>query len=524
MPTPFSGKLFTFKNPDGTEFQVRGWGNQFAARFETLDGFTVVKEPSSGFYQYARLSDDKNDLLPTGVNVGESDPQSLGLPLNARVRREAAKLQPERSPSRGATPRRWEQRRAEKKIQRLRSRSLSPSGAPEAAPPPGATVGTYVGLCVLIDFPDVPGTITQAQVDDYCNQVGYSGFGNNGSVRDYFQDVSDGQLTYTSIVTTYYTAANNQAYYTDPAISFGARARELITEALDDLVANGFDFSGLSSDSNGFIYALNVYYAGPVVNNWSEGLWPHSWSLASAYPISGGKKFFDYQFTDMDNELTLRTFCHENGHMICDFPDLYDYGSESNGPGHFCLMGFGGPDKDPVHVGAYLKNAAGWTSSLTPITSGITGSVSAGQNDFYIHSKSATEYFIIENRQQTGRDAALPDAGLAIWHVDETGSNNNEQMTPALHYECALEQADGRFDMENKSNFGDAEDLYASPFVTVFDDTTTPNSRWWDGSASGLTIAQISASGPTMTFTTSGGVTTSQMDVGPSISILLGLT
>ena len=35
--------------------------------------------------------------------------------------------------------------------------------------------------------------------------------------------------------------------------------------------------------------------------------------------------FADYQITDMGNRLTLGTFCHENGHMVCDFPDLYPY-------------------------------------------------------------------------------------------------------------------------------------------------------------------------------------------------------
>jgi len=44
----------------------------------------------------------------------------------------------------------------------------------------------------------------------------------------------------------------------------------------------------------------------------------------------------------MDRELTLATFCHENGHLVCDFPDLYDYGPESRGVGNFCLMCRGG--------------------------------------------------------------------------------------------------------------------------------------------------------------------------------------
>jgi hypothetical protein len=44
MSFPFFSKEFTFTQPDGTQFQVRGWGDQHYAVFETLDGFTVVQD------------------------------------------------------------------------------------------------------------------------------------------------------------------------------------------------------------------------------------------------------------------------------------------------------------------------------------------------------------------------------------------------------------------------------------------------------------------------------------------------
>ncbi|MET0885607.1 MAG: hypothetical protein ABWX92_04080, partial [Mycetocola sp.] len=246
-----------------------------------------------------------------------------------------------------------------------------------------------------------------------------------------------------------------------------------------------------------------VFYAGVRSNAWSEGLWPHSWALASSYSVSGGRKFSDYQITDLGTQLTLRTFCHENGHMVCDFPDLYDYDSVNvgNGIGHYSLMCFGGADKNPTQVEAYLKHAAGWASRVTTLTSGITATVEAGKNDFLIHARSASEYFILENRQQSGRDATLPDAGVAIWHVDVNGNNSNEQMTPSQHYECSLEQADNRFDLERRANGGDAEDLYGGTAAS-FGPATAPNSNWWDGSASGLDIEAISAVGASMTVKT----------------------
>jgi M6 family metalloprotease-like protein len=507
MPTPFINEEFTFTNPDGSTIRVRGTGNQYYAVFETLDGYTVVQDPATGFFVYAALSADKNQLVPTGARVGEAEPQSLGLQRHIRIRRESARQQAGQSPLQEGEKRRWEVRREQKKARRQALRATIPMTDPESLPQATVTVGNYVGLCILVRFPDVADTISQQEVSNFCNLPGYSGFGNSGSVRDYFFDNSRGKLTYTNTVTQYYTAAHNRSYYTDPAISFGSRARELIVEALNWLKAQGFNFGQLSSDSGGFVYALNVFYAGPVVNNWSEGLWPHSWSLASPYDAGGGKKLFDYQITNIGTSLTLRTFCHENGHMICDYPDLYDYGSDSAGIGNYCLMCYGGNNTNPVQISAYLKNESGWATKAVTITPGITASLNAANNEFYILSKSATEYYIIENRQKTGRDTFLPDAGLAVWHVDENGSNNNQQMTAGMHYECSLEQADNDFDLEKNANAGDAEDLFSSPNNTQFSDSTSPASKWWDGSNSGLNITNISASGPTMTFVVPAAIT-----------------
>lgn len=522
MPVPYAGELFTIADPDGSEIQLRGWGNQFAAVFETLDGYTVVKDPATGRFTYAELSPDRSDLSTTGVAVGSVDPQTLGIPTSVRPSSQLIKQRAIRAAESDGPPPRWAVRRALRRAEHLRADHAVGAAGPLAAPPPSATVGTYVGLCILIEFPDVAATIDRSEVDHYCNQVGYNGFGNNGSVRDYFVEVSRQKLIYTNVVTEYYTARHERAYYTDPAIAYGTRAKELIREALDSLVAGGFDVGPLSSDFGGYIYALNIFYAGPTVNAWSEGLWPHAWNLGTPYPV-GSKKFFDYQFTSMGAELTLGTFCHENGHMICDFPDLYDYGYESRGSGRYCLMSSSSANqKNPIHVGAYLKNAAGWADSVTMLVPG-GHSIAAGRNDFILHERSSTEYFIIENRQQSGRDVAVPDSGLAIWHIDETASNNNEQMTPTMHYECSLEQADGNFDLEHDANSGDATDLFGAPSATSFAASTAPNSNWWDGSPSGLEISLISAPGPTMTFevgSETSSTPTSGLDPGARLLLL----
>ena len=46
MSMPFINKEFTFTQPDGSQLRVRGTGDQHHAIFETLDGYTVVEDPS----------------------------------------------------------------------------------------------------------------------------------------------------------------------------------------------------------------------------------------------------------------------------------------------------------------------------------------------------------------------------------------------------------------------------------------------------------------------------------------------
>jgi len=504
MATSFSARIFNFTQPDGSTIQLRGWGNQYNAVFETLDGYTVTKNPATGFFEVARLSPDGNSLHPAApapTPAARLDGNAAGVPRGLRVNRETAAAVGRESALRVAG-RRCEQRRQERRQQMQAIRSMAAAGGPLLAPPQRQTVGDFIGLCLLIDFSDAPQTIPRDEVERFCNQPGYSGFSNQGSVFDFFRDNSLGRCRYTNIVAPYYRALHPKTYYTNPAIPQPQRAIELILEAMAHHKANGFDFSPLTVDSQGFVYATNVYYAGPVTNEWAEGLWPHSHHLGSPFVLQTGRKAYDYQFTAMGSELSLGTFCHENGHMLCDYPDLYDYGYESSGVGGFCLMCGGNNvnEKNPIPINAYLKRSSGWAGNVMPVEHGRLITLAADTNDCAIFSRGGREYFLIENRRKAGRDRDLPDEGLVIWHVDEDGDNSHEQMTTANHYELSLEQADGLFQLEHqRGHDGDAADLFDGPGAR-FSDTTVPDSKWWNGTSSNLTIDQISAVGPSITF------------------------
>ena len=478
---PIVGETFRLPQPDGTWIEVRIWGDEFYGVTESLDGYTVVRDPDSRFLCYATLTADGNDLRSTAVPVGSPARDALGLVAHVRINQSAAHAQAR------ATRARWEEEG------RL---ILGGRAAPRAG-----DRSNVQGICLIVDFSDDVGTIPAATVSNYCNQVGFTGFGDNGSVRDYFFDVSDGALTYTSFVpTAYYRAAHPKGYYTDPNIAYGTRARELIIEALADLDDDGFDFSQYDANGDGVIDAVNCFYAGNVWNDWAEGLWPHAgWVSFCADGVCTRR----YQITNMGTALRLRTFCHENGHMLLGWPDLYDYDYDSTGVGRFCLMAYSTSDTNPCEPCAYLKHIAGWSQTilLTVPQARLTVPASSANRFFkFDRSGHPNEYYLIENRQQAGRDAGLPDAGLGIWHIDTLGDNSNNEMTPESHYLVTLVQADGRWDLEHNANYGDATDLWAAPEYTDCTPSTIPDTDWWDGSASGLAITSISASASVMTF------------------------
>lgn len=481
---PAFGQEFHLRQPDGSSVAVRIWGDEFYQVVESLDGYTLVRDPRTQWICYAMLSYDGSELLSTGFLAGEPLPVQMDIQPHIRIKKEAARAKIAAAHAGFAA--------GEAEV--LAVMSALPVMAPSS--------GNVKGICLIVDFPDEPSTIPPADIDDYCNQVGYTGYGNNGSIRDYFYDVSDGALTYTNYVPpVYYTAQNDKSYYDDPTEPTGPKARELIIEALYWLDSRGFDFSEYDADGNGYIDGINCFYAG-TCNGWGKGLWPHS---SFVFFSADGVSSYKYQISDIGSSLEIGKFCHENGHMLCWWPDLYDYGGESTGVGYYCLMswgGYGGGGYNPYEPCAYLKYISGWSSMTILNTSQAGLPVTAGINSFYKypHPTLANEYYLVSNRQQTGRDSGLPDAGIAIWHIDEDGSNNNEQMTPTLHYEVTLVQADGDWDLENNRNFGDSTDLYDAGSYNQCGPMTDPNTNWWAGDTSGLYIHSVSASGSTMTF------------------------
>ena len=68
-----------FVQPDGTSFVGRGWSDEFEYQWETVDGYRIALDPSSGFWSYATLS-AKGDYAPSEYVVGKHDPVAAAIP------------------------------------------------------------------------------------------------------------------------------------------------------------------------------------------------------------------------------------------------------------------------------------------------------------------------------------------------------------------------------------------------------------------------------------------------------------
>ena len=523
----YQGKEISVKQPNGERIELVVNGNSYYAEQRTKDGRLVVFDSTKNAYCFAKLNADKSALLSTGEVVTSSSllarqmvsgiravgniEEQEGISKEARslrIRENLAKMPPtvRRAPSNAS------------------AMVAGVNGAGMAAAPALAPLsGAIKGLTVMVQFPDQQGTITQAQVKNYLNAEPYTEFGNYQSIRGYFKSVSNNKLDYTNVVPVYYTAKNNKSYYTDPKIPHGTRAQEIIKEALTWLNdTQGFDFSQLSVDGAKNIRGLNFFYTGESDGGWGEGLWPHQWTMRTKY-CADGVCASNYQFTNMGAQLKIGTFAHESGHLLFGWPDLYDYDNSSSGSaGDFCLMGTGsvGPltQLRPVTPHVSLRVDAGWATAteLNPALNAAApkGILSLPANSQTVYKwtnpKNPNEKFFIEAIQKAGQNLHQLDEGLAVWHYDSTGDNSTE-WKPMYQ----LEHADGNRDPENNRNRGDATDLYDGVTSKAFTDTLPntltakgTNSKWWDTTASGLSITNIGVPGASIGFTVGATVVT----------------
>lgn len=472
---PYNGQIKQFRQPDGTSVDVKLYGTEYYMWAEGMDDYTLIRDKKTNWICYATLSGDSKELISTGIIYkGQKDNFStwkndLKFPKHIDISDKARSLLILKN---------------QKKLGgNLNSESVKTDPYPVS--------GNIKGLCIVVDFSDEVGTLPMSEFTSFCNDLNYSNFGNNGSLRKYYSDISGGVVDYENVVFGYFRAPKTFAAYDQMPFSEGAQ--EILGLALNWIASQGFDFSTLSTNPDGSITAINLMYTGNPPN-WSQGMWFHQgyYTGFSANGVYSGA----YNCSPANNPLTLATIAHENGHMIGKWPDTYKYNTTTgpDGIGSFDLMCWYGNENNPVPPNPHFRSNAGWGRVVdVTYTNGLIADTANSLTCYkYVNLNDSNEFFLFENRTQTGRSTSIEDTGLTIWHIDRMGDNQT------THHEVYLVHAND--DITDHSNA-----CFHAGFNTEYSLSTTPNSLLFNGNPSGLKVWAIGAAGNIMSYKLGAG-------------------
>lgn len=372
-------------------------------------------------------------------------------------------------------------------------------------PPPAwrgmPTTGTVKVLVLLIDFADTPhiASDTNAVITTAINGTPSTGFPYE-SLHNFYDRSSYGQLNIQGNVLGWYTTAYNRS-----AIVQTTTGREnLIKEALNFFNTAGHDFTQYDNDGDGYIDYFAVIWSGSH-GAWASFWWGYQTGFSDSSYMLDGKRLGSYSwqwesYSYPSGSFSPSVLIHETGHAL-GLPDLYDY-DVTVGPDN----GVGGLDQMDANWGdhnCFSKYILDW---LTPtfLTTGSTNVTlnpsSSSQNCIIampgIAAGPFQEYFIVQNRNQSGNDTGYPNSGLVIWHVDArldgSGADYLYDNSYTAHKLVRLMEADGLEEIENNIDVN-AGDYYVPG--KLFTPTSTPNSKRYDGTSTNLNLTNITANG-----------------------------
>jgi M6 family metalloprotease-like protein len=357
-----------------------------------------------------------------------------------------------------------------------------------------------------------------------------------GTMTQYYKEISYGKFTVTGTVFPWKTLGHDDTFYEGGAGCNGLCDTSKVGEFLKDtLDANdaAVDFSQYdndgpdgvpnSGDDDGYVDFVAFVHPEAGGECGTSNIWSHRWMYSGwtggdyttkdAKKGGGFIKVNDYVIMPAfacggTTMIQIGVFAHEFGHAF-GLPDLYDTddaNGDSQGLGNWCLMaagswgGDGNSPERPTHMSAWSKEFLGWVLP-TAVTADQSPASFPSVEDHSTVLKmpiSATQYYLIENRQKKLFDANLPTGGLAIWKVNQTvvnsGLANNSVNADENNKGVDLEEADGKADLDNSVNRGDAGDIFpGAANKRSFDNATNPKSVGKNA------VCAISDSGDSMT-------------------------
>ena len=500
---------------DGTMLTIQLHGDEYMHFTTTADGYTIVKAEDGNYY-YALKS--QTELLPSSYLAHDAAYRSAeeSLFLSTLTKHIMADMTPEQIAFRERSRGLWS-----KPLLRV-----SGNGPAKAA----YDYSKFKGLIVLIEWNDRSFTRenTKELIEQMVNQEDYTGFQDElqdefvsytGSVTDYFSDNSNGifrpQFDIVGPVQVNYSCTSPNGTNIYPAVS----------EALRNLDSS-VNYADYDVDYDGrvdMVYFLFAGYASSSEGNNSKYVWPHASTLSYYTNLRFDNKRFgryacstEFDGFEAHNQINLcgiGTICHEFTHVL-GLADHYDADYEKSGgqsydPGAWDLMAGGCNNngaRTPAGFNAYEKYSLGFMPA--PEVLDMEGqscrleALNTSNKAYRINTKQNKEYFLIENRQKTRWDAALPGSGMLVWRVDSTNTSvwtSNAVNNDPDHNYFQLVRAtpsggDGQGDPYPGS--GKVEDLT--------NDTAPANLLTWEGYRSDITLIKIKEKNGIITFRTAG--------------------
>lgn len=402
--------------------------------------------------------------------------------------------------------------------------------------------GVKKGLVVLVDFKNKK-FADGHDLEYYKNVINGKDFtdeeeGYVGSVRDYFLAQSNGQFELDFDVVGPVTMSKNYGYYgNDGAYQKDEKVYEMIKEACDG-IQDKVNLKDYDWDGDGEADQVFFLYAGlgQASSNNASTIWPHESELrywpCGVLSYSTGKINTYACANELQPETQgssryisagIGTICHEFSHCL-GFADMYDTtGGGGYGMSVFDVMdqgSYNGNGFVPCNYTAFERIYAGWVEAIElidPATVKDMKSVSDYGRPFIMYNdKNTNEYFLLENRQNTGWDKGLYGSnGLLIVHVNYVPSrwaNNSVNSSAEKIQCCTVVNADGSRDNTQYSLQGDLYP-YEVKGVTMndeFTDESEPAAKLYtknsDNSyALGIPITNIKRSKGSVSFLVCGG-------------------
>lgn len=356
-----------------------------------------------------------------------------------------------------------------------KARKTRRTEAPRKIKDMDAYLGSKKGIVVLVQYTDVKfeDAHTRDFFDQMANTEGFtSDDGFVGSVKDYFKDQSFGQFELSFDVYGPIDLAHEMSYYGgNDSWGNDKNPEQMVIEAVEAL-KDSVDFSVYDWDGDGEVEQIYVIYAGKGEANGgsSSTVWPHEWQLQYA---TGSRMEVNGTYIDTygcscelngDGKIDgIGTFCHEFSHCL-GFPDLYDTYYRAFGMNKWSILDYGCYNGDgyvPSGYTSYERMTAGWINPVelnsdTTITD--MGAINETGEAYIIYNDAhPNEYYLLENRQQTGWDVYQDGAGLLVLHLDydEDAWTNNQVNTTSSHQRCSIFHADNKAGTSSSDLAGD---------------------------------------------------------------------